>query len=156
MGENATLGAVRALRDSGDLARVDLLYLGTHAASDPVRIRLSALALRDGDLTLQELLSWRLSARLVCLSACDSAFAVSWGGEERVGIETALLAAGARNILSARWPVEDAATTRIMGVFLRRYAGHGDAGLALFETRQALAGTVAASDLAAWRVMGEG
>lgn len=156
VGENATLGALRALRDSGALARVDLLYLGTHAASDPARIRLSALALRDGDLTLQELLSWRLSARLVCLSACDSAFAVSWGGEERVGIETALLAAGARNILSARWPVEDGATTEIMGVFLRRYAGHGDAGLALFETRRALAGSVAASDLAAWRVMGGG
>lgn len=156
VGERATLGALRTLRDSGALARVDLLYLGTHAASDPARIRLSALALRDGDLTLQDLLSWRLSARLVCLSACDSAFAVSWGGEERVGIETALLAAGARNILSARWPVEDGATTEIMGVFLRRYAGHGDAGLALFETRQALAGSVAASDLAAWRVMGGG
>ncbi|MEO6063391.1 MAG: CHAT domain-containing protein, partial [Thermoflexales bacterium] len=156
VGEQASLANVRALVDRGEMARFDVVYLATHALAEPDQLRLSALALRDGDLTLQELLGWRLTARLVCVSACESAFNVSYGGEERVGVETALLAAGARAIVSARWPVDDTATARLMEDFLGRYASGGDAGLALAQTQAALAGKVAASDRLAWRVLGMG
>ncbi len=156
VGEEATLANVRALVDGGEMARFDLVYLATHALAEPEQLRLSALALRDDNLTLQELLGWRLTARLVCVSACESAFQVSYGGEERVGVETALLAAGARAIVSARWPVEDAATTRLMADFMRRYAADGDAGRALAQAQSALAGQVPARDRFAWRVLGMG
>lgn len=156
VGREASLAALREMADRGELAGFDVIHFATHALTEPGQIRLSGLALADGDLTLQEIVSWRLSARLVSVSACESAFHVSYAGEERIGIETALLSAGAGSILSARWPVADDASAAVMKAFYARYAETGDAAEALAAARTDLDGDVAAADLLAWRVLGLG
>ena len=152
--ENASLAGMRKMAQHQKLEHFDVIWFATHAQSEPHHHRLSGLALRDGDITLQEILSWRLNARLVCLSACDSSFATTHGGEERLGIETALIASGARNVLSSRWPVSDSATAIFMSAFLRHYSREQNAALSLMFTILELKEKISRADLAAWRVTG--
>lgn len=153
----ASLAGARALAQSGELARFDAIFFATHANSEPRHLRLSGLAMHDGEITFQEMLSWRLNAQLVCLLACDSSFNVSRGGEERLGIETALIASGAKTVLSSRWPVKDEAAPVFIRMFVRHYLACKNAARALALTQQELAaGDMSPSDIAAWRVTGVG
>lgn len=155
-GEAATLSAVRALADAGELSGFDIVHLATHACAEPEHARLSSLALRDGDVTVQEILTWQLTARLVTVSGCESAFAVTFGGEERIGVDVALIGAGARAVVSSHWPVADDATARLMDAFVGEYVRESDAAVALTRAQRACSGEVAAGDVAAWRVLGLG
>lgn len=155
-GDGATLSAIRAVVDTGEMSGYDFVHLATHACAEPERARLSSLALRDGDVTVQEILSWRLSAQLVVVSGCESTFAVTFGGEERIGLEMALVGAGARAVVSSHWPVNDAATARVMATFARQYAQRDDPAVALSHAQRECARQVQASDVAAWRVFGLG
>jgi hypothetical protein len=151
--DQASLAAMRQLRDSGALETFDVIHFATHAFHHPEQPRLSGIALYDGDLTTQELLSWQLKTRLVCISACESAGAVTMGGEERIGIQTALIAAGARNVLASSWPVVDDRTASMMADFYRAYLAQGDAGAALGQMQRKRAMAVP-FEWAGWRVMG--
>ena len=55
-----------------------------------------------------------LSARLVTISACDSAGARTYSGEGLVGLSWAFLRAGAHQVVGALWQVDDASTARLM------------------------------------------
>ena len=57
---------------------------------------------------------FRLRARLVVLSACESAGGTELAGEANIGLTRALQAAGARTVVSSQWKVEDAATASLM------------------------------------------
>ena len=156
-GQDATLAGLRALAENGDLAAFDAIFFATHANSEPRHLRLSGLAMLDGDITFQEMLSWKLNAQLVCLLACDSSFSISRGGEERLGIETALIASGAKTVLSSRWPVKEEAAPPFITAFMRHYLAVKSAAQALVLAQQELAaGDMAPSDIAAWRITGAG
>jgi CHAT domain-containing protein len=55
-----------------------------------------------------------LSAELVTISACNSAGARAYSGEGLVGLSWAFLRAGAHNVISALWEVNDVSTARLM------------------------------------------
>jgi CHAT domain-containing protein len=76
----------------------------------------------DGRLEVHEALALSLRARLVVLSACQTA--ASSGtlgdvptGEDWVGLVQSFFIAGAANVLGTLWPVEDRATARLMEGF---------------------------------------
>ena len=60
----------------------------------------------DGLLTLSEILSLRLDADLVVLSACNTAAGDGVGAEAISGLARGFLYAGARSLLVSGWPVE--------------------------------------------------
>ena len=60
----------------------------------------------DGLLTLSEILSLRLDADLVVLSACNTAAGDGEGAEAISGLARGFLYAGARSLLVSGWPVE--------------------------------------------------
>ena len=60
----------------------------------------------DGLLTLSEILSLRLDADLVVLSACNTGAGDGAGAEAISGLARGFLYAGARSILASGWPVE--------------------------------------------------
>jgi tetratricopeptide (TPR) repeat protein len=153
-GAEASLANVRKLAASGELGQFDVIHFATHAVSEQNQLRMGGLALSDGPLTIQEMLTWTLNARLVALGACDSAFHVSFGGEERLGMEVALMSVGAGAVLASRWPVKDAPASRMIEVFLRHYAQTPDAPLALIHAEKALANELPLPDVTAWRVVG--
>jgi tetratricopeptide (TPR) repeat protein len=157
--EQASLSALQAANDSGRLARYGVIHIASHACFNSSQPRLSSVALNDTDLTVQDLLTWTLNAELVIVSGCESGAAVDMGGEERAGIETALLAAGSANVLTTLWSVEDEDTAQFMATFTGLYRSSNDAGAGLAtaqrETIQS-ANSTGFLKWAGWRITGMG
>ncbi|MGH8497351.1 MAG: CHAT domain-containing protein [Methylococcales bacterium] len=61
--------------------------------------------------------------RLAVLSSCECGLADSHGGGELTGFPTSLLVAGAKSVIAALWPVDDAATALLMTRFYHHWAG---------------------------------
>ncbi len=90
----------------------------------------------DGRLEVHEVFGLDLNARLVVLSACETALAAGLledvpAGEEWVGLVRAFLYAGASNVLATLWRVEDRATGELMDLFYRELARNRSPGAAL-------------------------
>ncbi|MGE3887207.1 MAG: CHAT domain-containing protein [Vicinamibacterales bacterium] len=113
-----------ALR-SADLARVDILHFATHALIDEESPDRSGLLLTrgssvsDGILQAREVYRLRLNARLVTLSACQTALGRQVSGEGMVGLSRAFFYAGAGAVAASLWNVSDRATADLMTVFYR-------------------------------------
>lgn len=127
----------------------DYLHLATHGSLNRNAPSLSALELEpdkenDGRLELHEIAGMRLHARLVTLSACETAlgsgyFTETPAGNEFVGLTRAFLSAGGHNVLATLWDVNDESTRALMIRFYRHLHGSGAAGAlarAQFEVRQ--------------------
>lgn len=102
----------------------DYLHLATHSSLNRNAPSLSAIELEpdkenDGRLELYEIAGMKLHARLVTLSACETAlgrgyFTETPGGDEFVGMTRAFLSAGGRNVLASLWAVNDESTRMLM------------------------------------------
>ena len=113
VGRNASEGRVK----SSDLSDRRIVVFATHGLvpGDLDGLTQPALALsapqfdrsgEDGLLTLSEILSLRLDADLVVLSACNTGSGDGAGAEAISGLARGFLYAGARSILASGWPVE--------------------------------------------------
>ena len=115
----------------------DYLHLATHGRLNRNAPSLSALELEpdkenDGRLDLYEIAGMKLHARLITLSACETAlgkgyFTETPGGDEFVGLTRAFLSAGGRNVLASLWEVNDASTRDLMVRFYRHLFESGGA-----------------------------
>ncbi len=139
----ATLTNLFQLAAGGQLAQFAFLHLATHAFSDQITGRLSGLALYDDDLWLDELTQLAPLPPLVTLSACSGLNSLLYEGDERVGIASTCLAAGARMVIGSLWPVLDRAAPDLMRDFYqyRLASGNNARALALAQ-RAALAAGV--------------
>jgi CHAT domain-containing protein/Tfp pilus assembly protein PilF len=116
-------GATETLfkRVAGDY---DYLHLATHGSLNRNAPWLSSLQLQpddqnDGRLELYEILNLKLHARLVTLSACETALGSGYftdtpAGDEFVGITRAFLGAGSQSVLASLWAVNDESTRALM------------------------------------------
>jgi len=165
----AAVPRLRALAASDSLAQFDLIHFAAHSAVDVAVHGESALlfahsdsdrsgaparaenpALRD-PLELEELKSMHLGARLVTLSACESALGGFWMNDGYFGLPYACLVAGAKSVLASIWPVDDRATALLMRRFYHLLAAPDfHPGERLLE-REAAALRDASLWLAAWR-----
>ncbi|MDQ6872791.1 MAG: CHAT domain-containing tetratricopeptide repeat protein, partial [Gemmatimonadota bacterium] len=96
----------------------------------------------DGRLEVHEALALSLRARLLVLSACQTA--LSSGtledvpvGDDWVGLVEAFLIAGASNVMGTLWAVEDRATARLMERFYLGFKSGQSAPEALAEAQRA-------------------
>ena len=99
------------------IAKTDLLHVAAHGTSRADNPAMSSLRVADGPLTVFDLESAALVPSIVVLSACDLG-----GGEGRLGgplsgFVAALRAGGARCVVGAVGPVDDAATKDLMRAF---------------------------------------
>jgi CHAT domain-containing protein len=100
------------------------LILAQDALPDPLAQVLAGQKAYDGRLTAGQVLrTWRLDARLVTLSACQSGLGPYRGGEGYVGFAQALLLAGSRGVLLSQWQVDDDATALLMTRFYQNLLG---------------------------------
>ncbi len=121
LGGDATEAALKAeLREQ----RPRLLHLAAHGIVDPVNPAASCIALladsarrEDGLLHTLEILALPIDARLVTLSACESARGRIGRGEGVVGLSRAFLASGASCVVSSLWAVSDESTSLLMRAF---------------------------------------
>lgn len=107
-----------------------LIHLATHGAFDGADVRYPHLVLapgggHDGRLEAREIKALDLEGtRLVVLPACHSAQGVRTRGDDIEGLTRAVLAAGSRVVVTARWSIDDAASRFLMEAFHRRlFAG---------------------------------
>lgn len=122
------LHATRARALALDWADYRYIHIAAHAIADSQVPQLSAVilgaynargeaveeAVRVSDLSLQT-----LSADVAVLSACDTAVGAQVASEGPVGLESTLLARGARAVVASLWPVSDEASAQLMTDFYR-------------------------------------
>lgn len=84
----------------------------------------------DGLLTQEEILSLKLNADWVVLSACNTAAGEGSGSEAISGLGRAFFYAGARALLVSNWPVETEASRTLMTDLFRRQSAKAGLGKA--------------------------
>jgi CHAT domain-containing protein len=107
----------------------DFIHLATHGffnSSNPIfsGLQLEPDAQNDGRLEVHEILAMKLKARLITLSACDTAlgagdFANVPAGDEFIGLSRAFLEAGGDAVLASLWRVDDRSTEVLMNRLYR-------------------------------------
>jgi len=71
-------------------------------------------------LTVKDLYSIKLNADLVTLSACETGLGKVTSGDDVLGLVRGFMFAGAKNIISTLWAIDDEATKKLMVVFYKQ------------------------------------
>ena len=125
--EEATKATIRDLlvREGETL---DVLHLACHGRFDAEDALRSGILLApgpndaedlDATLTAEELLTYRMRADLVTLSACDSGVNEQRPGDELIGLTRALIYAGTPSVIVSLWHVDDLSASLLMRGFYR-------------------------------------
>lgn len=124
----------------------DIVHLATHGFFNKLNplfsgVQLEPDAQEDGRLEVHEILALRLHARLVTLSACDTALGSGYfsevpAGDDFVGLTQAFLSAGSSSVLATLWEVNDRSTLEFMtGFYQHLPGGEGSTALATVQRR---------------------
>lgn len=127
-GKAATEKAIKTLDASGDLAAYDVLVFATHGltagesgANNPGLVMTppaTASMADDGLLTASEIATLDLNARLVVLSACNTAAGDARDSDGLSGLARAFFQSGAQSLFVTHWSVySEAAVDMTTGVF---------------------------------------
>jgi CHAT domain-containing protein len=102
------------------------LHFAMHGKFDSDKPLESALMLAtksidniNDQLTVSELYSMNLDADLVTLSACETGLGKVSNGDDVVGLVRGFLYAGANNVISTLWSIDDQATEALMVTFYK-------------------------------------
>jgi CHAT domain-containing protein/uncharacterized protein HemY len=142
IGSDASEAAFR--RDAAGGRRIHLATYGVLNKQNPLfsYVELAPGGGHDGRLEVHEVLGMRLNAELVVLSACQTALASALltdvpAGDDWIGLTRAFLHAGASQVVSSLWAVEDRATGRLMQGFWQKLdeGGRVEIALALSQRR---------------------
>jgi CHAT domain-containing protein/tetratricopeptide (TPR) repeat protein len=144
IGDKATKTVVQEL-----LPKARIIHLATHGLLDDVRGLESAIALapdpfssslskikQEGDnglLTAEEILSLKLNAELVVLSACDTGRG-RIAGDGVVGLSRSLISAGVSSVIVSLWAVSDDSTAFLMTEFYKNLQKNSDKAQALRQS----------------------
>ena len=130
-------------------ARYAVVHLATYGVLNKHNPLFSYVALNpggdvDGRLEVHEVFGLELRARLLVLSACQTALASGLlsdvpSGDDWVGLVRAFLGVGAANVIATLWPVEDRATAKVMEMLYRKLrAGQAESAALSSAQREAL------------------
>ncbi|MCA0871117.1 CHAT domain-containing protein [Seohaeicola saemankumensis] len=133
LGAEATETRIKSLNQSGALAAADVLVFATHGltageagANSPGLVMTPprrATEQDDGLLTAAEIATMDMNARLVVLSACNTAAGGSGDADGLSGLARAFFQAGAQSLLVTHWSVYSSAAVDITtGLFDARRA----------------------------------
>ncbi|MEG4392392.1 tetratricopeptide repeat protein [Microcoleus sp. BROC3] len=104
--EQATIGNYHNL-----LNQVQVLHSSHHASADLNNSLESKLHLFDGDINLGRVFTWRFTDLAeVFLSCCETNLTFTHITDDPLSIASGFLCAGARNVVSTLWAVDDLAT----------------------------------------------
>lgn len=137
---HATETRVKALSESGDLARYHVISFATHGLiAGELGAQDAGLVLTppatptpkdDGLLTTADIAALRLDADFVILSACNTAAGSADRAEGLSGLASAFFLAGARSLLVSHWPVYSDAATRLTSAMFEALAQDSGMGRA--------------------------
>lgn len=126
----------------------DLIHLATHGSFNRLNPMFSGVQLQpegadDGTLHVFEIVDLQLRARLVTLSACETALGSGFfsdlpPGDEFVGLTRAFLEAGGQSVMATLWEVNDRSTVEFMLNFYR-HSGSEENSVALAAAQRTMA-----------------
>jgi CHAT domain-containing protein len=126
-GEHSSVYVGREARESrfkAEAGGARVLHLATHAVLNNASPLYSYLLLagessagEDGLLEARELLTMKLNAELVVLSACETARGHAGAGEGVIGLSWALLVSGVPAAVLSQWKVASESTSALMTAF---------------------------------------
>jgi CHAT domain-containing protein len=138
--KQATETAFKELASSNDV-----IHIAAHALVDDRQPMYSSIVMSrdasgddDGLLEARELAEMNLKARLVVLSACETAGSGVAQGEGLMGLSWALLMAGCQTTVVSQWSVTSRATALLMRDFHRHLQAHESPAVALRHAQLAL------------------
>jgi CHAT domain-containing protein len=121
--------------------RSEIIHLATHAIAADDQPFYSTLILapdakahEDGFLQAYEIVRSPLQAKLVVLSACETARGPLGRGEGLVGLVSAFLQAGARSVLATQWGIDES-DAELMAAFYKAMTGGQDTAGALRQAK---------------------
>ena len=145
VGRHATKDEVLRRLDS-----VALLHIAAHGNIESGEIALATNSSEaDFILTMKDVKSAQIRARLVVLSCCHSAQG-EIKAEGVVGIARAFLGAGARSVLVALWAIDDKATLEFMKNFYQHLVAGKSASEALNRAMNCMRESTEFSDVTHW------
>jgi CHAT domain-containing protein len=116
-----------------------IVHVAGHARFDPADPLGSGLDLADGPISARDLVDrLRLSGGLAVLSTCTSGTSRVVAGDELLGIQRALLIAGARAVVCTRWEASDIVALLVMDHFYRAVRDGTPPALALRDAQIAV------------------
>jgi CHAT domain-containing protein len=150
LGAHATEHDVKAMSESGALAKYRIVHFATHGAmagelslaSEPGLILTppdTASKDDDGYLSASEIAGLKLDADWVILSACNTAAGQASNAEALSGLARAFIYAQARALLVSHWAVDSNATVKIITSAMREIARDRKVGRAEALRRAMLA-----------------
>ncbi|RYG89595.1 MAG: CHAT domain-containing protein [Alphaproteobacteria bacterium] len=132
-GSEASEATIRRLNQSGQLGQARILHFATHGlivgnlagqAEPALALALpSAGATDDGLLAVHEIVSLKLDADWVILSACNTAAQDEADNRGLAGLARAIFHAGGRSILVSHWRIDDAAAAQLVIDVVKANAG---------------------------------
>jgi len=118
--QEATIGNYQKLLD-----RVEVLHSSHHASSQLDNSLESKLILFDGDINLGRIFTWRFSHLAeVFLSCCETNLTLTQITDDPLSIASGFLCAGARNVVSTLWAVDDLATALFSILYYQEKQSH--------------------------------
>lgn len=113
-----------AARFVAEAPSFQIVHIASHGEFDPDDPMFSGLELADdparsGRVTARDIFPLPLGADLVALSACQTGLGRLSNGDDVVGLNMAFLHAGARQVLSTLWRVDDVSTALLVKHFYR-------------------------------------
>lgn len=112
---------------TGNLQNFKIIHFATHAVSNSENPEFAGIVLaqdtingEDGFLHSNEIYALKLNAGLVTLSACQTASGELVKGEGVMDLSRAFFYAGAKNVISTLWNVEDQSTAELMTIFYKK------------------------------------
>jgi CHAT domain-containing protein len=120
-----------------------VMHFAVHGVVSTTFPARSALVLRpagaeDGLLQAREILTMRLAADLVTLSACDSGAGTVHGREGVASLVRPFLSAGGRTVVANLWTADDRFSLGMMREFYRHVSSGKDVATALREAKLAM------------------
>jgi CHAT domain-containing protein/tetratricopeptide (TPR) repeat protein len=132
--EALDFAANRSLATSAELSQYRIVHFATHGIINNDHPELSGIVLslvdekghpQNGFLRLYDLYNLRLSADLVVLSACQTAFGKDIRGEGLISLTRGFMYAGAPRVVASLWQVDDRASAELMKRFYENMLGRG-------------------------------
>jgi CHAT domain-containing protein len=126
--------ANRALATSAELSQYRIVHFATHGIINNDHPELSGIVLslvdekgrpQNGFLRLYDLYNLKLSADLVVLSACQTAFGKDVRGEGLISLTRGFMYAGTPRVVASLWQVDDRASAELMKRFYEGMLGRG-------------------------------
>lgn len=119
MQEKATIGQFK-----NSIASAGIIHIASHANADTSGGLRPVIEFYDSSLYLDEIYTMHINPRLVVLSACETGIGVIDKSEGAMSLARGFYYAGAQNIITSLWSVDDKSTAEIFTDFYSRTGGN--------------------------------